>query len=206
MDEKYQGKYRIASARLQNWDYGSDGAYFVTICCKDRNHFFGECEDGKMKLSTEGAIVQGFWYEIPKHFPFVVLGEFIVMPNHIHGILILDKERYNAYLEVETRQCLVSTTDKISSNINKTIGQNRFQNQGKDTVSSIIGSYKSVCTKHIRMAFPTLEFGWQTRFWDNIIRDAQSFENISQYIINNPKTWEDDKFFNSDETDGNVES
>jgi REP element-mobilizing transposase RayT len=197
MEERCQGKYRIPSARLQNWDYGSDGAYFITICCKNRIHFFGECEDGKMKLSTEGAIVQGFWYEIPKHFPFVILGEFIVMPNHIHGILILDKERYNANVknddDVETRQCLVSTNTN-----DKTAGQNRFQNQGKDTVSSIVGSFKSVCTKHIRKAFPILEFGWQERFWDNIIRDGQSFENISQYIINNPKTWEDDKFFNND--------
>lgn len=85
--------------------------------------------------------------------------------------------------------------------MNKTFGQKRFQNQGKDTVSSIIGSYKSICTKHIREAFPGLEFGWQERFWDNIIRDGQSFENISQYIINNPKTWEDDKFFNNDDDD-----
>jgi putative transposase len=198
MDEKYQGKYRIPSARLQNWDYGSDGAYFITVCCKNRVHFFGECKDGKMKLSTEGAIVQGFWYEIPKHFPFVILGEFIVMPNHIHGILILDKERYNATMGK-------ITTNNISPNdVNKTFGQSRFQNQGKDTVSSIIGSYKSVCTKHIRSAFPTIEFGWQTRFWDNIITDGQSFEIISQYIINNPATWEDDKFFNSDETDDDV--
>lgn len=115
MEEKYQGKYRIPSARLQNWDYGSDGAYFITICCKNRTHFFGECKDGKMKLSTQGAIVQGFWYEIPKHFPFVILGEFVVMPNHIHGILVLDKEGYERNMkqnddgdgdDVETRQCL----------------------------------------------------------------------------------------------------
>ena len=209
MEEKYQGKYRIPSARLQSWDYGSDGAYFITVCCKNRAHFFGECKDGKMKLSTQGAIVQGFWHEIPKHFPFVMLGEFVVMPNHIHGVLILDKERYERNVrqnddvnedDVETRQCLVSTTNTDDPpHTNKTFGQKRFQNQGKDTVSSIIGSYKSICTKHIREAFPTLEFGWQERFWDNIIRDGQSFENISQYIINNPKTWEDDKFFNNND-------
>lgn len=192
MEEKYQGKYRIPSTRLQNWDYGSDGAYFITICCKNRLHFFGECNDAKMKLSTEGAIAQGFWYEIPKHFPFVALGEFIVMPNHIHDILILDKER-DYMNDVETRHCLVST-----NTTERTFGQNRFQNQGKDTVSSIIGSYKSVCTKHIRKTFPAIEFGWQTRFWDNIIRDSQSFDNISQYIINNPATWNKDKFFNND--------
>ena len=188
--DKFQGKYRIPSARLQNWDYGTDGAYFITICTKNRTHYFGKCEDGKMKLSTEGAIVQGFWHEIPKHFPFVTLGEFIVMPNHIHGVLILDKERH----KVESSQESIDTIPKLL--IDKTIGQTRLRNQGSDTVSSIIGSYKSICTKHINKTFPTLEFGWQTRFWDNIIKDGQSFENVSQYIINNPLTWENDKFFN----------
>ncbi len=188
--DKYQGKYRIPSARLQNWNYGTDGAYFITICTKNRIHYFGKCEDSKMKLSTEGAIVQGFWHEIPKHFPFVTLGEFIVMPNHIHGVLILDKERH----KVESIQDSIDTTPKLL--IDKTIGQTRLRNQGNDTVSSIIGSYKSVCTKHINKTFPALEFGWQARFWDNIIRNGQSFENVTQYIINNPLTWENDKFFN----------
>ena len=206
MADKFQNKYRIPSARHQNWDYGTNGAYFITICTKDRQHFFGECADGKMKLSTLGAIVQGgrrsaFWYEIPKHFPFIELGEFIVMPNHIHGVLILNKNE-NDIVPVETGHCPVSTNDvsTIKSDLDKTIGQKRFRNQGKDTISSIIGSYKSICSKHIHTAFPHLNFDWQTRFWDNIIRDDEVFSTISQYIINNPKNWEGDKFF-GEETD-----
>ena len=93
--DKFNGKYRISSARLPNWDYAGNGIYFITICIKDRHHYFGTVENGKMKLSTIGAIVQGFWYDIPHHFDHVVLGEFIVMPNHLHGILILDDTQLN---------------------------------------------------------------------------------------------------------------
>ena len=200
MAEKFQNKYRIPSARHPNWDYGTNGAYFITICTKDRQYFFGECADGKMKLSTLGAIVQGFWYKIPKHFPFIELDEFVVMPNHIHGILILNKNKVNENIietigPVEIGHRPVSTDEYVSINNNdKTIGQKRFRNQGKNTVSSIIGSYKSICTKHIHAAFPLLNFEWQTRFWDNIIRDNEAFDTISRYIINNPLNWEDDKF------------
>ena len=207
MADKFQNKYRIPSARHPNWDYGTNGAYFITICTKNRQYFFGEFEKGKIKLSTLGAIAQGFWYEIPKHFPFVELGEFVVMPNHIQGVLILNKNGFDENIEsidiiepidpVETGHCPVSTNDVSTNkpNSEKTIGQQRFRNQGKNTVSSIIGSYKSICTKHINAAFPTLNFEWQTRFWDNIIRNDEAFNTISQYIINNPLNWEDDKFF-----------
>jgi hypothetical protein len=79
----FKNKYRIDSTRLTSWNYNGEGMYFVTICTKNREHFFGECKDKKMKLSSIGALIQGFWYQIPKHFPHVTLGEFIVMPNHI---------------------------------------------------------------------------------------------------------------------------
>ncbi len=201
--DKFNNKYRIPSARHQNWDYGRNGTYFITICTKDREHFFGSCENGILKLSTIGAIIQGFWYEIPRHFPFVELGEFVVMPNHIHGILIFNKiidgDNNTVNDNVETGQCPVSTvpndTANNTTNDTRTIGQKRFRNQGKETVSSVIGSYKSICTKHINQAFSHLNFGWQTRFWDNIIKDHEAFITISNYIINNPENWDKDKFF-----------
>lgn len=87
MPEKFKQKYTIKLARLQNYDYSQNGMYFVTICAKDRERFFGEIENGKMILSDTGKITQQFWQEIPKHFSFVNLDEYIVMPNHIHGIL-----------------------------------------------------------------------------------------------------------------------
>ncbi|CAM4237786.1 hypothetical protein [Gillisia limnaea] len=91
MAEKFQNKYRSASARLKTWDYGWNGAYFVSICTQSRECFFGNISDGKMHLSEIGEIAHNFWIEIPNHFPFVKLGEFIVMPNHMHGIIIIDK-------------------------------------------------------------------------------------------------------------------
>ena len=90
MNEKYQNKYRISSARLQSWDYGWVGEYFITICTKDRLHHFGKIVNGEMILSNIGVIANLMWYEIRNHQKNVELGEFIVMPNHVHGILILN--------------------------------------------------------------------------------------------------------------------
>ncbi len=88
---KYMNKYRSESARAQWWDYGWNGAYFITICTADREHFFGEIKNGKMILSPTGVIADLLWHEITNHSKYVELGDFVVMPNHIHGILILDK-------------------------------------------------------------------------------------------------------------------
>src|SRR5690554_2732210 len=90
MSEKYKGKYRNESIRLQGWDYGRAGLYFITICTKDREHFFGEINKGRMQVSPAGAIAHVLWYEIKNHSKNVELGEFVVMPNHLHGLLILD--------------------------------------------------------------------------------------------------------------------
>ena len=90
MSDKFKGKYRNESARLQSWDYGSAAAYFITICTKDREHYFGEIRNGKLEISPVGAIAYILWYEIKNHAKDIQFGEFVVMPNHIHGILILN--------------------------------------------------------------------------------------------------------------------
>jgi len=89
--KKFQKKDRIESNRLQNWDYSSNAAYFITICTKNRKHFFGKIFKGKMQLSEIGKMANIYWNEIPEHFPFVKLDAFVVMPNHVHGINIIDK-------------------------------------------------------------------------------------------------------------------
>jgi putative transposase len=206
MTDKFKGKYRNESARLQNWDYGWDAPYFITICTKDRVHHFGEIENNKMKLSHQGVIADLLWYEIKNHAKNVILGEFVVMPNHIHGILIIDGN--DAAHDVGTGRTIgtghdVGTGHALSLPSNalslppqqpeKTIGQQRYQNQGQNTLSSIIGSYKSAVTKHCNRL--GLEFAWQTRFHDHIIRNDESFQRISEYIKNNPANWKDDKFY-----------
>ncbi|MEZ4984907.1 MAG: transposase [Saprospiraceae bacterium] len=180
MDGKYQNKYRIAPSRAQWWDYGRNGAYFITICTKDRHYFFGEIADEKMILSPVGAIADVLWHQIPHHAPFVELGAFVVMPNHIHGILVLNKP-----------------PDDNGDNDGdipppETPGQKRFRNQGAETVSSIIGSYKSAVTRHANRL--GLANGWQPRFDDRIIWDDEAYERVTQYIINNPKNWGKDRF------------
>jgi REP element-mobilizing transposase RayT len=134
-----------------------------------------------MILSPTGVIADLLLHEITNHIKFVELGDFVVMPNHIHGILILDKP--NEFVD-ENKQTIDETE--------QTIGQNRFQNIGKNTVSSIIGSYKSAVTKHANRM--DLKNGWQTRFHDHIIRNDAEYQRISNYIVNNPNKWMEDKF------------
>ena len=89
--KKFQNKYRIESTRLKNWDYGRNAAYFITICTGDRQYFFGKIINDNMILNKSGSIAHRLWMDIPKHFPYIILDEFVVMPNHVHGILIIDK-------------------------------------------------------------------------------------------------------------------
>jgi len=191
MTEKFQNKYRIPSARLQNWDYGSNGLYFITICTANRINYFGEIVETRLIASLPGKIAQQYWMEIPKHFPFVQLGDFVVMPNHVHGILIIDKNANDVALvnDVETRliASLPSQSEKtggFAGNKNPMLNEN---------ISRIIRWYKGRCSFEIRKIHA--DFEWQTRFYDHIIRDEKSYRKISDYIINNPLKWFEDKFF-----------
>ena len=215
MGQKFQNKYRIPSTRAQWWDYGNNAAYFITICTANRKHYFGDIRNGKMKLSPIGIIADIFWHEIRKHADFVKLGEFVVMPNHIHGILIIDKPddagiagtianpntvtaatnanaanaaNANAANAVKTRHAL-----SLQPQSPQTPGQKRFQNQGKNTVSSIICGYKSAVTNHAhRFGY---DFQWQPRFHDHIIKNDEEYQRIAKYIIKNPVNWRNDGFY-----------
>ncbi|MBT9097541.1 hypothetical protein KFZ76_07455 [Methylovulum psychrotolerans] len=160
--DKWRGQYRIQSTRLQHYDYTSNGAYFITICTHLHKHHFGMCNDGQMQFSTIGAIAQGFWYEIPKHFSSVTLAEFVVMPNHLHGILILERPT------VETLHCNVYQNDITQDNSLAALSaKNEFFSKispKANSVSTIIRSYKSVCKKHIHHAFPDHTLPMATTF------------------------------------------
>ncbi len=182
MTKKYQNKYRIASTRLRTWDYGSNAAYFVTICTKDRKHYFGEINDDKMNLSNIGKMAEKYWHEIPQHFPFVKLNAFVVMPNHIHGILIIDKP----VGVVETQNIASLRVQK-----NAPVSKNKFGPQSQN-LASIIRGYKIGVTKNARKIIASYQ--WQPRYHDHIIRDGKSFERIHNYILNNTRNWNDDKF------------
>ncbi len=189
MSEKFKGKYRNESARLQNWDYGSDAAYFITICTKDREHYFGEIQKGKMQVSPAGAIAHALWFEIKNHAKNIELGEFVVMPNHVHGILILDGNNDIANIGRDVA-CNVPTETETPNQKNE---QMTAISPKSNTISSIIRSYKSAVTKYCNRL--ELTFAWQPRFHDHIIRNDESFHRISEYIKNNPANWHEDKFY-----------
>jgi len=131
---KFREKYRVPSNRLQNHDYSSDGAYFITICTKNRENYFGEIKDGVMVMNDVGEIAEKFLQEIPDHFQNVSIDTFIIMPNHVHMVVMIESGQsvemgcpVNMGCPVETRQCLVSTSGSKSESNDSS--PNRFQNQ-----------------------------------------------------------------------------
>jgi len=181
--DKFKCIYRIPSARLASWDYSSPGLYFITICTRGRINSLGEIKENEMYLSLAGKIANEKWTEIPNHFSHVLLGEFVIMPNHLHGIINIEKRI------VETGHAL--SLQPKEGNINPDYHY-RFRNQGKGTVSAIVGSFKSAVTKQVHPFQQNFE--WQTRFHDHIIRNHDEYIKISQYILNNPANWTADKF------------
>lgn len=168
MSKKFQNKYRVETTRLRSWNYGWNGAYFVTICTKNREFFFGEISNQQMNLSEIGEIADLCWKEIPNHFPFVELGEFVVMPNHLHGIIIIDKphdgrndsskpphvetQNFAAKNALDPENIPNPETQGIASlpgSKSKQKPQNQFGTQSKN-LASIIRGFKIGVTKNAK--------------------------------------------------------
>jgi REP element-mobilizing transposase RayT len=194
---KIKGKNRVETARLREWDYAGAGWYFVTICTKSQEWFFGQVIEQEMNLSPIGQIADQFWQEIPEHSNGVCsLDLYIVMPNHVHGIIVIDNtdtpvealhdavETLHDVVEtlhdvVETLHCNVST---MMSDISPRAG----------SLGAMIRSYKAAVTSWCRQnQFPN--FGWQTRFHDHIIRNERELNAIRRYILDNPANWSRDQ-------------
>ena len=181
------------SIRLADHDYSSAGYYFITICCRNRDRFFGNISDGKMILSETGTKTLEFWLEIPLHFKFVKLDEFVFMPDHMHGILIL----HDAGPGTRHGLSPYSTDnydDAVSCHGMTLAGKkiNRFSKPVKNSVSVIINQYKASlkrwCNKN-RLS----SFCWQSRFYDRILSDEDSVERTRKDIRQNIHNWKNDK-------------
>ena len=194
----YKNRYRIQSTRLKEWDYSSDGYYFVTICTKDQEFFFGNIVDGRIKLSAIGEIAKEYWLEIPQHFQNVKLDEFVIMPNHVHGIVIIENDKNKNCRDSINKQ-------RGKDDINCRDGINAVSTGGgkiprthnpmlsKNSLSKIIRWYKGRCTFEINRIQNKLYFAWQSRFYEHIIRNEESLLKIREYIHNNPLKWDIDE-------------
>lgn len=195
--DRFKNKYRIASARAPFWDYAWNAAYFVTICTKNREHWFGKITDGVMDLSDIGEIVQSEWFKTFKMRPDMNLwmGEYVVMPNHFHAIIGIGENEYNTQRNTQRDTTDTTEINNVQTHCNAS-PKNQFGPQSKN-LASIIRGFKIGVTKNARQI--NSNFAWQSRYHDHIIRNEQSFQKISNYIINNPAKWQEDKFYNSDQ-------
>ncbi|MFN6461843.1 MAG: transposase [Nostoc sp. DedVER02] len=174
---KYKGKYRIESTRLPAWSYASNAGYFITICTDGKKCFFGEVVQGEMKRSAIGEIAHKLWYEIPNNFSNCQIDSFCVMPNHIHGILVINQIREGDAMNPRTQEedaiHRVSTRGDIQRG-----GVTGLFNPmlSKNSLSKIVRWYKGRCTFEINQIYEG--FGWQERFHDNIIRNEFALDRI----------------------------
>jgi REP element-mobilizing transposase RayT len=198
--DKFQGKYRIPSARATWWDYAGNGLYFITICTAGRAHCFGKIAGDEMQLSPIGEMALQCWLEIPHHFPFVKLHAFVVMPNHVHGILeiarsgLANNELADTHpVETQNFASLQQYPPPPSSPSPSPppSGTNKFGPQSRN-LSSIIRGYKIGVKKYATMN--KIDFTWQSRFHDHIIRNDHEYHRIHDYIIKNPGNWKRDIF------------
>jgi putative transposase len=163
-------KHDRHSIRLRGFDYTAPAAYFVTICTYNRDLIFGAINDGALTFSRRGLIAQQCWRDIPNHRPYVTLDQFIVMPNHLHGVFCIEPFAERATQVLPLQRAVAHS------------------------VGAIVGSYKAAVSRTINKLRPGAGNNlWQRNFFEHIIRDENSLFAIRQYIETNPQRWEDDK-------------
>jgi putative transposase len=178
-------KHHRRSIRLKGYDYTRSGAYFITIVTQNRACLFGAVVEGRMRLNPLGQIVQECWLAIPDHFPHALLDEFVIMPNHLHGIIVL-QEMENS---VGARH----------------VPRRRREEFGKPvpgSIPTIVRSFKSAATKHINEYRGTPGAPvWQRNYYEHIIRNDRSLHRIREYIATNPLRWHLDRNIHPTGTD-----
>ena len=168
------------SIRLRGYDYSRKGAYFLTIVARHRECLFGEIVDGQMQLNDAGRIVYQCWNNIPSHFPNVNLDIFVVMPNHIHGIVVLDHAPGSG------------SANNHSPALDRQYGQNQRPRGTSKTIGSIVRGFKIGVTKWMRNYTPGIHV-WQRNYWEHVVRDEPDLSQLREYIENNPRKWELDQ-------------
>lgn len=188
-------RHHRRSIRLRDYDYSQAGAYFITICTQGRECPFGEIVDGTMILNGAGRMVEKCWHDIPAHFPDIELDEFVVMPNHVHGILSIIKPvganigenvRTDVRVNVGAKNGVV---DVGAKNVSPLPSQQRPGTS--KTIGSIIRGLKIGVTKWMREHTPIHNI-WQRNYFEHIIRDEAALNRIRQYIMENPVRWAED--------------
>lgn len=177
-------KHHRRSIRLKRYDYSSEGAYYVTIVAQGRECLFGEIVDGEMILNEYGEIVQKWWDEIPIHFPNVELGAFVIMPNHVHGIIFIFEERRGEVLSPRNDPNAMNGSDR----------DGETPPLRKPTLGQIVAYFKYQSTKEMnKIETPNaITRFWQRNYYEHIIRNERELQQKTGYILMNPSRWDED--------------
>ena len=186
--------------RLAGFDYSNGGYYFVTICTKNRINCFGNIVNEQMMLNAYGQIVEQQWTWLQKQYKYVSLDEYIIMPNHMHGIVVIDRSVGNG-----RDHSGGNSRDHSTENSDHSVGNSRDHSLGNSrdcslrrekikSLSELIGAFKTTSSKLIHR-IGLNRFEWQKSFYDHIIRNEISLFNIRKYIKNNPIKWESDRYY-----------
>ena len=186
-----KNKYRRKSIRLPNRNYAANGYYFVTICTHKKHCYLGNVVNNEMQLSPIGKIADKLWWEIPQHSKSTYLDEYIIMPNHIHGIIVIDNPNHPC----RDVACYVPTLNVHTTTHDDDYDLSQIMSElspKSGSLSTIIRSFKSAVTRWCKQNNYN-NFAWQPRFYEHIIRNDGSLDKIREYIINNPRKWSKDK-------------
>jgi len=176
--------YHRKNNRYKDYDYSSDGFYFVTVCTQNHKHLFGDIENNRMVLNRYGKIAEKYWVGLPGHYTNCTLDEFVIMPNHVHGIIIIDNGRRERSLTVPR--------SSLGKNLeNAWNGQRPFPT--KYGLPEIIRGFKAFSSLEINAIDENADFHWQKSFYDHVISDENALYKIREYILNNPPKWDSDK-------------
>ena len=184
------------SIRFKGYDYSQDGVYFVTVCAQNRQCLFGKITDGEMKLNNVGEMVWNRWIDLKNRFPKIEIDEFIVMPNHFHGILSVGAGLVSALPELLEGMKLANKRIRADTRPAPT-----NQNADAKTLGDIICGFKSLtANEYIQNVktgkFPPFEKSlWQRNYWEHIVRDDDDLNRIREYVIDNPINWKIDELF-----------
>lgn len=188
-------KHNRHSIRLYGHDYAYPGYYYVTMCTHDRVRTLGHVENERVLLSTWGRIAHNNWLEIPDHFPSVKLDYFVIMPNHVHGIVIIQNSE-------DTNSELKSYANDNIPNCDPAVGAQHAApltgSMDQDSLGIMIRSYKSSVTRQVNLSrhTPGAQF-WQRNYYERIVRNVKELAHIREYIHLNPMKWSEDQYYSN---------
>ena len=181
-------RFHRRSIRLKGYDYAQAGAYFVTACTHDRAHLFGDVVNGVMEPNAMGAAVQRCWDAVPEHMPMVVLDEFVVMPNHMHGIIVITDGTVPVVSDVVV---VAGNFPPLRDTVPPPEPTRKMPVMVKNSLGHIMQTFKAAVSRQavkdglIARGTPI----WQRGYYEHIIRDRASHERIARYIRDNPMKW-----------------